>query len=191
MDKPKSYAIPKWLVYNAYERVKVRRGAAGVDGESLRTFEEDLKNNLYKKSGTGCRRGVTFRRQSRRWKFPILRSPASWMPPHPPFDFLSFTGRPLCAPKSSAVEKFKDRIQGLTRRTRPMTVTTVIRDLAPVIRGWGAYFAISHAGPLLERRLFRNLAKLPKQSYLQAQFSAQRKKLVGNFADNIQAGILG
>ena len=48
MEKPKPYAISKWLVYNAYERVKANHGAAGVDGESLRMFEEDLKNNLYK-----------------------------------------------------------------------------------------------------------------------------------------------
>lgn len=48
MDKPKPYAIPHWLVYQAYERAKANRGAAGVDGESLRLFEEDLKNNLYK-----------------------------------------------------------------------------------------------------------------------------------------------
>ena len=48
MDKPKPYAIPKWLVHQAYERVKANRGAAGVDGESLRMFERDLKNNLYK-----------------------------------------------------------------------------------------------------------------------------------------------
>ncbi len=48
MDKPKPYAISKGLVYQAYERVKANRGAAGVDGESLRMFEEDLKNNLYK-----------------------------------------------------------------------------------------------------------------------------------------------
>ena len=48
MDKPKPYAISQWLVYQAYERVKANRGAAGVDGESLRMFEKDLKNNLYK-----------------------------------------------------------------------------------------------------------------------------------------------
>ena len=48
MDKPKPYAIPQGLVYQAYERVKANRGAAGVDGESLRMFEKDLKNNLYK-----------------------------------------------------------------------------------------------------------------------------------------------
>jgi len=28
--------------------VKANRGAAGVDGESLMAFEQDLKNNLHK-----------------------------------------------------------------------------------------------------------------------------------------------
>jgi group II intron reverse transcriptase/maturase len=46
--KVKPYAISKWLVYEAYQRVKANRGAAGVDGESLAAFEKDLKSNLYK-----------------------------------------------------------------------------------------------------------------------------------------------
>ncbi len=40
--------IPKNLVWEAYQRVKANRGAAGVDGESLEVFEKDLKGNLYK-----------------------------------------------------------------------------------------------------------------------------------------------
>jgi len=44
----KPYDIPKQLVWEAYQRVKANRGAAGVDGESLMTFEKDLKGNLYK-----------------------------------------------------------------------------------------------------------------------------------------------
>lgn len=48
MAKAKPYEIPKQLVVKAYKRVKKNRGAAGVDGESLRMFEKDLKNNLYK-----------------------------------------------------------------------------------------------------------------------------------------------
>jgi RNA-directed DNA polymerase len=44
----KSYAIPKQLVWDAYQRVQANRGAAGVDGESLAAFEHDLKNNLFK-----------------------------------------------------------------------------------------------------------------------------------------------
>lgn len=48
MDKTKPYSISKWLVYEAYQRVKANHGAAGVDGESLRMLEADLENNLYK-----------------------------------------------------------------------------------------------------------------------------------------------
>ena len=48
MPEAKPYVIPKQLVWDAYQRVKANRGAAGVDGESLTAFEKDLKNNLYK-----------------------------------------------------------------------------------------------------------------------------------------------
>jgi group II intron reverse transcriptase/maturase len=44
----KAYDIPKQLVWEAYQRVKANRGAAGVDGQSLAAFEKDLKGNLYK-----------------------------------------------------------------------------------------------------------------------------------------------
>lgn len=44
----KAYVIPKQLVWEAYQRVKANRGAAGVDGQSLASFEKDLKGNLYK-----------------------------------------------------------------------------------------------------------------------------------------------
>ena len=48
MSDTKPYVIPKQLVWEAYQRVKANQGAAGVDGESLAMFEEDLKGNLYK-----------------------------------------------------------------------------------------------------------------------------------------------
>ena len=48
MPEAKPYDIPKQLVWEAYQRVKANRGAAGVDGQSLTAFEKDLKNNLYK-----------------------------------------------------------------------------------------------------------------------------------------------
>ena len=48
MPEAKPYVIPKQLVWEAYQRVKANRGAAGVDGESLAAFEKDLKNNLYR-----------------------------------------------------------------------------------------------------------------------------------------------
>jgi RNA-directed DNA polymerase len=44
----KSFAIPKQLVWEAYQKVKANKGAAGVDGQSIDDFEADLRNNLYK-----------------------------------------------------------------------------------------------------------------------------------------------
>ena len=46
--KDKSFAIPKQLVWEAYEQVRRNKGAAGVDGVSIDDFEADLRNNLYK-----------------------------------------------------------------------------------------------------------------------------------------------
>ena len=48
MAEAKPFAIPKRLVWEAYKRVKANRGGAGVDGESLETFEASLEDNLYK-----------------------------------------------------------------------------------------------------------------------------------------------
>jgi len=48
VSEAKPYDIPKQLVWDAYRRVKANRGAAGVDGESLAMFEQNLKGNLYK-----------------------------------------------------------------------------------------------------------------------------------------------
>jgi RNA-directed DNA polymerase len=48
VPEAKPFDIPKQLVWDAYQRVTANRGAAGVDGESLATFEQDLKGNLYK-----------------------------------------------------------------------------------------------------------------------------------------------
>lgn len=48
MNEAKSYHISKNTVVEAYKSVKANRGAAGVDNESIKDFEEDFKNNLYK-----------------------------------------------------------------------------------------------------------------------------------------------
>lgn len=53
MDKPKSkdskpFAISKWEVWEAYQKVRANQGAAGVDAVSLEEFEKDLQNNLYR-----------------------------------------------------------------------------------------------------------------------------------------------
>jgi retron-type reverse transcriptase len=46
--KTKPFNIDKKLVYDAYKAVKANAGAAGVDGQSLETFDKDLMRNLYK-----------------------------------------------------------------------------------------------------------------------------------------------
>ena len=48
MTKAKSYEISKRVVGEAYKKVKANRGAAGVDGQSLAVFGQDVGNNLYK-----------------------------------------------------------------------------------------------------------------------------------------------
>src|ERR1700686_3273481 len=46
--KTKPFNIDKKLVYDAYKAVKANAGAAGVDGQSLEQFAQDLGRNLYK-----------------------------------------------------------------------------------------------------------------------------------------------
>ena len=48
MSTPKSYEISKDVVWKAYLKVKSKKGAAGVDEESIEEFEKNLKGNLYK-----------------------------------------------------------------------------------------------------------------------------------------------
>ena len=44
----KPFEIPKQMVWEAYQRVKANKGAAGVDGQTVGQFEQDLSNNLYR-----------------------------------------------------------------------------------------------------------------------------------------------
>ena len=48
MAKAKPFCIPKREVWEAYKRVKANQGAAGVDGQSIAQFEQDLSNNLFR-----------------------------------------------------------------------------------------------------------------------------------------------
>lgn len=44
----KPFDISKWLLMQAWEKVKANRGAPGVDGLGVDRFEEQLQDNLYK-----------------------------------------------------------------------------------------------------------------------------------------------
>ena len=72
MSRPKSFDISKHMVYEAYLRVKANKGAAGVDGQSIEQFEQDLKGNLYKlwnRMSSGC----YSRRRCGWWRSPTRR----------------------------------------------------------------------------------------------------------------------
>jgi RNA-directed DNA polymerase len=56
-ESAKSFSISKRDVWNAYKRVKANRGAAGIDGQSIADFDENLEKNLYKlwnRLASGC-----------------------------------------------------------------------------------------------------------------------------------------
>jgi RNA-directed DNA polymerase len=44
----KPFVIPKRLVWEAYQRVKANKGAAGIDGQSIEEFDRDRSRNLYR-----------------------------------------------------------------------------------------------------------------------------------------------
>lgn len=48
MNETKSIPITKGMVREAYKRVKANRGSAGIDGVSIKKFEEKLEGSLYK-----------------------------------------------------------------------------------------------------------------------------------------------
>ena len=48
MSESKQYEISKRAVVEAYKKVKVNKGSAGIDGVSFEVFEKNFKNNLYK-----------------------------------------------------------------------------------------------------------------------------------------------
>ena len=48
MKCTKQFKIPKQLVFDAYKKVKVNSGSAGVDEITIKDFQKNLKNNLYK-----------------------------------------------------------------------------------------------------------------------------------------------
>lgn len=57
MKETKPFDITKKTVWEAYKKVKANKGAAGVDGKSIKDFEKRLEDNLYKiwnRMSSGC-----------------------------------------------------------------------------------------------------------------------------------------
>lgn len=48
MEPTKPFSIDKMLIWQAYKDVKQKGGAAGIDEETIKDFEVNLKDNLYK-----------------------------------------------------------------------------------------------------------------------------------------------
>ena len=55
-------------------------------------------------------------------------------------------------PTQQSVDRFKDALRRKTRRRIPLRTAELIRELNPVIRGWGEYYKRAHV-----RRLFNQL----------------------------------
>ncbi len=47
-EMTRQYEIPQPTMKEAWKQVKANKGAAGIDGQTIEDFEEDLDNNLYK-----------------------------------------------------------------------------------------------------------------------------------------------
>src|SRR6266581_8078366 len=58
MDEAKPFLIPKREVWEAFKRVKVNQGAAGVDGQSIEDFEATCRATSTS-SGIECPQGAT------------------------------------------------------------------------------------------------------------------------------------
>ena len=59
-DKP--FQISKWVIWEAFQRVKANKGAAGVDDQSIEEFEQDRDGTCIG-SGIGYRRAAISRRR--------------------------------------------------------------------------------------------------------------------------------
>jgi group II intron reverse transcriptase/maturase len=68
------------------------------------------------------------------------------------FEFLGFTfqGRFL-RPRPRSLASFKDKVRSRTRRKAPVSMPTMIRQLNPVLRGWGNY-CVSRGRARLNRK---------------------------------------
>jgi RNA-directed DNA polymerase len=65
------------------------------------------------------------------------------------FEFLGFTFYwRFLRPRPRALASFKDRVRARTRRQAPVSLSQMIDQLNPILRGWGNYYAIGDVASL-------------------------------------------
>ena len=71
------------------------------------------------------------------------------------FDFLGYHFQEFYGnkrwPRHKAVQSFKDKVRRATRRQQPKNVAQIIKELNPLIRGWGNYFRRGNSKTCFER----------------------------------------
>lgn len=74
-------------------------------------------------------------------------------------------------PRKRAIEAFKDKVRRLTRRQQPKSMSMIITELNPVVRGWGNYFVKGNC-----RRVFTEL-----DFWLRNRITAYKLKRQGGY----------
>jgi len=54
-------------------------------------------------------------------------------------------------PREKSIQHFKSQIRNLTRRRAPVTTQDMIKEITPIIRGWGLYYCKAHVRKLFNR----------------------------------------
>lgn len=60
-------------------------------------------------------------------------------------------GQLYAFPREKSIQKFKDQIRRKTKRHIPLTTEDLIKQLNPIIRGWGNYYCKAHIRKLFNR----------------------------------------
>jgi RNA-directed DNA polymerase len=54
-------------------------------------------------------------------------------------------------PKQKSIQRFRDRVRALTRRSVPLSTQDLIQELNPTLRGWGEYYKRAHVRTLFHQ----------------------------------------